>query len=154
MLEEGKSTTLIKKATGVTKSVVYRIMGTAKERGWRENENMPLEISHVLNAERSGRPAVSSNTIKCVLQVVLKNSTTRGFSCASIAKEVRKRGHEIAPRTVWKILTARGYSQCKLTVKPGLNKFNKKERLDWCLEREHWKLEDWKNVIFTDETAV
>jgi hypothetical protein len=35
-----------------------------------------------------------------------------------------------------------------------LNKYNKKERLDWCLAREHWTLEDWKNVIFTDKTAV
>ena len=27
-------------------------------------------------------------------------------------------------------------------------------RLAWCLEREHWTLEDWKNVIFLDETSV
>ena len=39
-------------------------------------------------------------------------------------------------------------------VKPGLNKFNKKERYDWYKEREYWTLEDWKNVIFIDETAV
>jgi hypothetical protein len=61
---------------------------------------MPLEVSHVLNAPRSGRPGVSSKAIKCVLKVVLQNSTTRGFSCAAITKEVRKRGHEITPRTV------------------------------------------------------
>jgi transposase len=35
-----------------------------------------------------------------------------------------------------------------------LNKENKKERYDWCKAREHWGLEEWKNVIFTDETAV
>ena len=115
---------------------------------------MPLETEHVLNAPRSGRPPISIDAIKCVLKVVLQNATTRGFSCAKIAKEVRKRRHEIAPRTIWKVLKQAGYSQCKLTVKPGLNKENKKERLEWCLEREHWTLEDWKNVIFTDETAV
>jgi hypothetical protein len=86
--------------------------------------------------------------------VVLQNSTTRGFSCATIAKEVRKRGHEVAPRTIWKVLIAAGYSQCKLTVKPGLNKQSKKERYDWCKAREHWGIEEWKNVIFTDEIAV
>jgi hypothetical protein len=57
---------------------------------------MPLEVSHVLNAPRSGRPVISSDAIKCVLKVILQNSMTRGFSCAIIAKEVRKRGHEIA----------------------------------------------------------
>jgi hypothetical protein len=115
---------------------------------------MPLEVSHILNAPRTGRPTISAEVIKCVLKVVLQNSTTRGFSCAVIAKEVKKRGHEIAPRTVWKVLTYVGYSQCKLTVKPGLNELNKAERLAWCLEREHWTLDDWKDVIFTDETAV
>jgi transposase len=115
---------------------------------------MPLEVCHVLNQPRSGRPAISPTAIKCVLQVVLQNSTIRGFSCATIAKEVRKRGYEVAARTVWKVLTAAGYSQCKLTVKPGLNGFSKKERLDWCLVYENWELEDWKNVIFSDETAV
>jgi hypothetical protein len=105
-------------------------MAVAKERGWRENKNMPLEVEHVLNAPRSGRPTISPEAIKCILKVVLQNATIRGFSCATIAKEVRKRGHEVAPRTVWKVLTQAGYSQCKLIVKPGLNKLNIKERLD------------------------
>jgi hypothetical protein len=69
-------------------------------------------------------------------------------------KGSKKKGHEVSSRSVWKILIMAGYSQCKLIVKPGLNKFSKKERLDWYLEREHWELEDWKNVIFTDKTIV
>jgi hypothetical protein len=130
MLEEKQSADKIKEATGVTRTRAYALAAVARERGWRENENMPLEVHHVLNQPRSGRPAISPDAIKCVLKVVLQNSTTRGFSCAAIAKEVKKRGHEVAPRTIWKVLTAAGYSQCKLTVKPGLNKENKKERLD------------------------
>ena len=66
---------------------------------------MPLEVEHVLNTPRSGRPAISPKVIKCVLKVVLQNATIRGFSCATITKEVRKRGHEIALRTIWKVLT-------------------------------------------------
>jgi transposase len=137
MLEQKKSLAQIKNATGVPKTAVYRLHAVARERGWRENEDMPLETKHVLNAPRSRRPPISIDTIKCVLKVVLQNSTTRGFSCATIAKEVRKREHEIAPRTVWKVLKQAGYSQCKLIVKPRLNKFNKKQRLDWCLKREN-----------------
>jgi hypothetical protein len=29
-----------------------------------------------------------------------------------------------------------------------------KKRLAWCLLYKDWTLEDWKNVIFTDETSV
>jgi hypothetical protein len=61
---------------------------------------MPLETSHVLNTPQSERPPISINTIKCVLKVMLQNLTTRGFSCATITKKARKRGHEIAPKTV------------------------------------------------------
>jgi len=104
MLEEKKSLEQIREATRVPKTAMYRLAAIAKERGWRENENMLLEVCHVLNTPRSGRPAISPNAIKCVLKVVLQNATTRGFSCATIAKEVRKRGHEVAPRTVWKVL--------------------------------------------------
>jgi hypothetical protein len=61
---------------------------------------MPLEVSHVLNQSRSGRLAILSNAIKCALAIMLQNSTIRGFSYITIAKEVRKRGHEIAPRII------------------------------------------------------
>jgi Fe2+ or Zn2+ uptake regulation protein len=64
----------------------------------------------MLNTPRSRRPLILINTIKCVLKVMLQNSTTKGFFCATITKEVRKRGHEIAPRTVWKVLKQAGYS--------------------------------------------
>jgi len=71
---------------------------------------MPLEVSYILNTPRSGRPGISPEAIKYVLKVILQNSTTRGFFCATITKEVKKRGHEVTPRTVWKVLTYIGYS--------------------------------------------
>jgi len=100
MLEQKRSAGDIKKATGVSRTRVYELASLARQRGWRENEDMPLEISHVLNAPRSGRLPISIEAIRYVLKVVLQNSTIRGFSCATIAKEARKRGHKVAPRTV------------------------------------------------------
>jgi nucleoside-triphosphatase THEP1 len=75
-----------------------------------ENKNMPLEVSYMLNIPRSGRPVISSEAIKYVLKVVLQNATIGGFSCAIIAKEVKKRGYKVTPRTIWKVLTYTGYS--------------------------------------------
>lgn len=28
-----------------------------------------------------------------------------------------------------------------------------KARLEWCLERQNWTLEEWKRVIWTDEST-
>ena len=100
MLEEKKSTGKILEATGVSRTRAYALVIVVREREWREYEDMPLEVSHVLNQPRSRRPALSLDAIKCVLKVMLQNSTTRGFSCKTLVKEVKKRGHEVVSRTV------------------------------------------------------
>jgi hypothetical protein len=46
----------------------------------------------VQNAPWSGWPSISPKAITYVLKVVLRNLTTRGFSCKTIRKEVRRRG--------------------------------------------------------------
>lgn len=42
----------------------------------------------------------------------------------------------------------------KPTRKPGLTKKMMADRLRFAKDHEHWTLEDWKNVIWTDETSV
>ena len=87
---------------------------------------------------------------------MLKNSTTQGWSCNRIALEVlgTPSWQPVSPSIVYRVLKEHGYRVYKRTIKPGLTKEQMKERLKWCLEHEHWTLEDWKNVIFTDETSV
>jgi hypothetical protein len=143
--------------TGVSLSSVYKVRKKALERGWNVGEN--VETWHVDDAPRSGRPQIADKVKKRIIEVVCKNSTTRGWSCARIAQEVGKtpgftEKETPSPSTVYRHLRAEGYMVCKRTIKPGLNKDQKKARLDWCLAHKDWTLEDWKNVIFTDETSV
>jgi hypothetical protein len=49
MLEEKKSAGKILEVTGVSRTRAYALAAVARERGWRENEDMPLEVAHVLN---------------------------------------------------------------------------------------------------------
>ena len=37
-------------------------------------------------------------------------------------------------------------------VKPLLNDRQRKNRLDWCLERKDWSIRKWENVIWSDES--
>jgi len=144
----------IERMTTISRPHIYRLHKKALERGWNPDVCMKLEESHLANAERTGRPPISTEATAAIVKMVTKNSTTRGYSCKRIAQEVTRLGHPIAPRTVYKILKAEGYACCKLTVKPGLNKEIKKARYDFAKKYENWTLEDWKNVIFSDETAV
>jgi hypothetical protein len=109
----------------------------------------------VEDAPKSGRPIKATNKVKGqVVQVLKKNSTTRQLSTLAISQIVAKIGTVISARTVWNILNSLGYSPCKPTTKPGLTTEAKALRLKWCLEHAHWTLEDWKNVIWSDETSV
>ena len=38
--------------------------------------------------------------------------------------------------------------------KPFLKDKHKKARLEWCLERQYWTLEEWKQVIWTNESTL
>jgi hypothetical protein len=60
----------------------------------------------------------------------------------------------VSASTVYRTLTELGYGNYKRIVKPGLIEDIKQERLDWCLDYEDWTLEQWKNIIFSDETSV
>lgn len=63
-------------------------------------------------------------------------------------------GQQISPSTVYRVLKKNKYGVYKRTVKPGLTKEARKARYDWCYERKDWTLEQWKRVIWTDETSV
>ncbi|PQM43535.1 hypothetical protein VC83_09662 [Pseudogymnoascus destructans] len=63
-------------------------------------------------------------------------------------------GIDISATTTWRVLRTAGFRKTKPTRKPGLTKKMRAERLKWCLDHQHWTLEDWKNVIWSDETSV
>jgi hypothetical protein len=55
---------------------------------------------------------------------------------------------------VGRVLKQQGFKWVKTTKKPGLKAAMKEARLAFALKYEHWTLEDWKNVIWSDETSI
>jgi transposase len=114
-----------------------------------------LQIEHVQDSPRSGRPrTLNERTGRILLQLVRESSVTRQYSTKRIAHELRKQGIRISAATVCRYLAAHGLKKVKTTKKPGLNHKNRDARYRFCLAILHWTLEDWKNVIFSDETSV
>ena len=135
--------------TGYQKRNIYRILKTAKERGYDPSKSSILYLSYVQDAPRSGRPKkVTPEIEEEVIKAISKNSTTRQLSTQKIANTLSSlvRGG-ISARTIHRILRHCKYKPCKPTRKPGLTKDNKLARLNWCLAHKDWTLEDWKNVI-------
>jgi hypothetical protein len=60
----------------------------------------------------------------------------------------------ISASTVQRIFKRRSIHRLKSTRKPGLTAAMKAARLKFCQEHKDWTLEDWKNVIWTDEISI
>lgn len=135
---------------------INRIYSRAISRGFNP-EQRPLSICnlYIEDAPRSGRPPKrTSSIIETVIAAVRTDRYGREKSCDLLAYEMQQRGIPISGSTVWRILKVAGFRKTKPTIKPGLSQAMKDARLDWCLQHQHWTIDDWKRVIFSDETSV
>lgn len=146
----GASNDEIQRITGITPSTLNRIYDRAIERGFNPSESSQILDKHVEDAPKSGRPAKQSQHQADVIEKVRRDRYGREKTCEMIALEIGS----ISAMTVWRILRNAGFKKTKPTRKPGLTKAMKQARLEFCLKFQHWTLEDWKKVIWSDETSV
>ena len=57
-------------------------------------------------------------------------------------------------RTMQRVLNRIGCKAMKPGRRPYLNNVQIQRRLKWARDHQNWTVEDWKRVIFTDETVV
>ena len=139
----------IQETCHVSKSTVKRVYQRALSRGFQASG--PVLSQHVKDGPRSGRPQKQETYKDEVVEKVRKDRYGREKSCEQIAFELEGK---ISATTVWRILRAAGMRKTKPTRKPGLTKAMRQARLKFCKDHEDWTLEDWKNVIWSDETSV
>ncbi|KAJ5646675.1 hypothetical protein N7490_003047 [Penicillium lividum] len=141
--------------TGLTPQSVNRIYARAIDRGFDPNTFPALvELRFVEDAPRTGRPRKQEIAKDTILSKVRLDRYGREKTCADLAGELSEIGLEISATTIWRTLRRAGFRKTKPTRKPGLTKKMRLARLNWALAHQHWTLEDWKNVIFSDETSV
>jgi hypothetical protein len=81
--------------------------------------------------------------------MLTKNLTTRALTGQEIGLEFG-----LSARTIQRVLKRKGYRKVKPTVKPGLTEAMMEARYQFALRYKDWTLEDWKAVIWSDETSV
>jgi hypothetical protein len=138
--------------TGIPTETVKTIYNRAIERGFDPSKRpFTLVDAYVADATRSGRPKKQTPALEtAVVAKVWRDRYGREKTCADIPSELL----DISATTVWRVLRNAGRKKTKPTRKPGLTDRMRTDRLNWCLEHQHWTLEDFKDVIWTDETSV
>ncbi len=149
----GKTSAEVAEITGLSIRQVNRIYARVIERGFDPNHR-PFELQDewLQDAPRSGRPSKQTEeTSQEIIKRVRLDRYGREKTSADLAGDLSSLGINISATTVWRILRRAGFRKTKPTRKPGLTKQMKKDRLEWCLARQDWSLEDWKNIIWSDE---
>lgn len=100
---------------------------------------------------RSGRPRKVTERGRRVLRRIVRKS--RQSSADSITAEFQtSSGINISTKTVRRELHGMGFHGRAATCKPYITKHNAKRRMEWCKARRHWTLEQWKRVLWSDES--
>lgn len=99
---------------------------------------------------RSGRPSVVGRVPKII---ITKSIGKRRQSTGKLAKKLTKHGYPMHGTTVWrhmrKTLKLRPY---KIRKVPKLTEKQKEARVEFAKAHKDWSVEDWKNVLWTDES--
>jgi transposase len=147
---EGYSGREIQARTDITPASQSNIKKKAQERGFDPSQNPRILDEYVVDGIRSGRPKeIKKETVDKIVENIEKDRAGREKSAEYLAFE-----SGISYSSTLRILHSNDLHSVKPTRKPGLNTQQRAARLAFALEHQDWTLEDWKRVIWSDETSV
>jgi hypothetical protein len=73
-------------------------------------------------------------------------------SVATLTTEFQTASRSISKRAVRQKLHEMGFHGRAATHKPKITMLNAKHRLEWCKSHRHWTLEQWKRLLWSDES--
>ncbi|KAK4521097.1 uncharacterized protein ATC70_013041 [Mucor velutinosus] len=105
-----------------------------------------------VKTSKGGRLRVLSEADKryCVRKVTKE----RVSSAVKVTKMLKNFQMKVHPETVRRALRTAGLGAIEKEKKPLLSDANVKKRLAWCKQHKDWTVDDWKRVIWTDETKI
>jgi len=113
------------------------------------------ETGRAQSKKRSGRPLALNTPQRERLKRLVTKTTKNRRLCAAGVKNLwkAKTGQEVCTRTVRRALHSTGLRNCIARSKPLVSAANKEARLTWCQRHASWTVEDWRKVLWSDEST-
>ncbi|KAA3669793.1 uncharacterized protein DEA37_0002337 [Paragonimus westermani] len=105
--------------------------------------------THV-NKPRSGRPPILTNRGERRLKRLV--STNRRQSLSDLTSAFNAGPDRVSIATARRVLHRHGFFGRFCARKPLISEIIRKRRLRWCRERRNWTAEQWRSVIWSDES--
>src|SRR5258708_31863647 len=134
LLDQGKSCRKIALELGVHDSQVSRLCS---------------QHCSTIPKAQGGRPSkLNSPTIPHAIHII---STGRADTAVQVAKPLQETfPGSVSSQTVQRALKKTGLNAVVKAKRPALSKCHCRERLDFAKSHQHWTVEDWKRVIWSD----
>ena len=114
-----------------------------------------IQRAHVPDAKlgHRGRPHIMTRAMErsCVLEVTGGKVGIATDACRQLKKDF---GVQVSANTVSRALCRHGLSAQVKEKKPQLSRKNIKDRLEFAMAHQHWTINDWSQVIFSDESKI
>lgn len=138
LLQNGCSYSQIHHATGVSRPTISRICSKhlphlSHTPGGRPQKLSPTNLHYAQRLITTGKADTAPDVVKHLAKV-----TSSTVSAQSMRRYLRKLGMKAVVKAKKPLLTQR----------------HKKARLEFAEAHQHWTLEDWKKVIWSDETKI
>lgn len=137
LINSGALTKDIVHRTGVSKATINRIKITINP-----------DYNRTPPGKRSIIPAYTSQIIKYKLR--------HGYlkDARDVCKYLKGIGYMISYRATRYLIRQLGFKACLKKKTAFLKHIHMKRRLKWANEHSNWTVDDWKKVIFSDETKI
>ena len=135
-LDSGLTYSKIHDLTGVATSTIGEIHQNLRPNHATASPGRPtiLSSSDIRHANRLIGTGTADNTVQ--VTKVLQNIKNQTFSSQTTCNHMRKAGFKAKTKI----------------KKPLLKSDHKKARLEFAIAHQHWTVEDWKRVVWSDET--
>ena len=128
---------------GVSQSMVAKTIQQYKERG-----------THQTDYSKCGRPQhFDDRDLRHFKNVCVCVKSPR-LSAVNLHASLTASGDTCSYSTVKRALVKAGCKAIKAYRRPNLTAAEANKRLEWALQHRHWTVEQWKNVVFSDETQI
>lgn len=138
MVEGGSSISEVARTMNVHRATVWRWM-----KAFKAGKSLGV-------AKGRGRKSSLTRAAKIVIS---KSLTKKGYSTRKLATKLTKHGHPTSKSAVHRHLRENlGVKPYRPRFQPKLTEEQKKKRVAFCKMVKEWTPEDWKKVIFSDES--
>ena len=139
LLEEGHSTRSIALRESVARSTVFYI------------QKLKNETGSFVNRPKSGRPRILNKRDE--RKIIRLISTHECSTAVDIQKNIRIYDNiNVSTDTIRRVLRRNGLHARIRRKKPYLKKEHQKRQLAFARKYQNWTIEDWKHVIWSDES--